>query len=214
LGRRGVLLATTGIATGHFLDLVAVSTLDNNIPRIGASMDDNTKNGTTKAQSPADARPCQYHNIDHIAIAVVDLESAVAFFSEVLGFTLMKRLQIKGVRTGMNSAEMECRGIKFVLCQGTEPDSQVSRLIRECGPGVAHIALAVDDVETTVAELRDRGMDFDTTVIKGPGLIQAFSSRSKNSGLSFEFIQRGSEENFSEANVQELFNQMERSGSY
>ncbi len=155
-----------------------------------------------------------YKKIDHIAIAVRDLESAIAFYTGTLGFTLIRRLTIAGSRTGMISAELEHHQIKFVLCQGTEPESQVSRLIANYGPGVAHIALEVDDVETTVASLRDQGVSFDTTVIDGPGLQQAFSSRCANSGLSFEFIRRTSEQGFLESNVQQLFEQLENAGAY
>lgn len=156
-----------------------------------------------------------YRRIDHVAIAVRDLESAIAFFSGVLGFQLVQRREIKGARTGMISAEMEVNGIKFVLCQGSDKESQVSRLIDDYGPGVAHIALAVDDVHLAVKELGERGLKFDTSVIEGPGLIQAFSSRCTNSGLSFELIaRRAHEDGFLDANVRELFEQLERSGAY
>lgn len=155
-----------------------------------------------------------FQRIDHIAIAVRDLEAAVVFFSDILGFELVARRTIQGKRTGMVSAEMQCNGIKFVLCQGTEPDSQVSQLIEHYGPGVAHIALAVDDVHGTTAGLRERGLGFDTPVIEGPGLQQAFSTRCTNSGLAFEFICRGEEEGFLEDNVQKLFEELEKSGAY
>jgi methylmalonyl-CoA/ethylmalonyl-CoA epimerase len=155
-----------------------------------------------------------FRRIDHIAIAVHDLEDAIQFFTEVLGFRLERRLAIRGARTGMNSAEMEHSGIRFVLCQGTEPESQVSKLLAHAGPGVAHIALEVDDVHGTVDELKSRGLRFDTPVIEGPGLRQAFSSRCANSGLSFEFIARNGEEGFLADNVQQLFDQLERSGAY
>lgn len=155
-----------------------------------------------------------YRTIDHIAFAVRDLESAITFFSDTLGFTLMRRLETRGKRTGMISAEMEHNGLKFVLCQGTEPESQVSKLISHFGPGVAHIALEVDDVPETVASLKEQGLAFDTTVIRGPGLQQAFSSRCQNTGLSFEFIHRDAEEGFLDQNVAELFDQLESSGAY
>lgn len=164
--------------------------------------------------SAADGADRTYAGIDHIAIAVRDLESGVAFFSEVLGFTLCRRRAVHGRRTGMLSAEMEHRGIKFVLCQGTEPDSQVSRLIEHFGPGVAHVALAVDDAERAARELGERGLQFDTTVISGPGLKQVFSSRDDNTGLSFEFIERRGEDEFVADNIQQLFEQLERSGAY
>lgn len=155
-----------------------------------------------------------FQKIDHVAIAVRELEPAVTFFCEVLGFELKRRLEVKGRRTGMISAELEHNGLKFVLVQGTEPESQVSQLITHFGPGVAHIALEVSDVSEAVADLTRRGLSFDTTVIKGPGLTQAFSSRCNNSGMSFEFIKRESEEGFLAANVQELFDQLEKANAY
>lgn len=156
----------------------------------------------------------RYKRIDHVAFAVRDLESAIRLFEDVLGFTLVRRLQIRGSKTGMISAEFEHNDIKFVLCQGTEPESQVSQLIEHHGPGVAHIALEVEDPRELASELQERGLAFDTSVIEGPGLIQVFSARCANSGASFEFICRTSEQGFLEENVQQLFEQLESSGKY
>jgi methylmalonyl-CoA/ethylmalonyl-CoA epimerase len=156
-----------------------------------------------------------YIGIDHVAIAVKDLEKAIVFYRDILGFSLMRRLMVRGRNTGMISAEMELNGIKFVLCQGTEQESQVSRLVDAYGPGVAHIAMRVNDTRRTVERLRERGMDFDTNVIEGPGLKQAFSSRCKNSGLSFEFIERDpAQDGFVDANVEQLFNQLEAKDAF
>jgi methylmalonyl-CoA/ethylmalonyl-CoA epimerase len=163
--------------------------------------------------SPIDAT-ASYQRIDHIALAVRDLEVSIRFFREVLGFDLKQRRHIRGRLTGMVSAEMELNGIRFVLCQGTESESQVSKLIEHHGVGVAHIALAVDDVQATVDKLRDQGLNFDTGVIGGPGLQQAFSSRCAHTGLSFEFICRDGEDGFLNANVEQLFNELERGNRY
>ncbi len=163
-------------------------------------------------QDPSPA--ARYGAIDHIAIAVKDLDDAVDFFRDKLGFSLIRRRVVQGRRTGMLSAEMEHNQIKFVLCQGTEPESQVSRLIDNFGPGVAHIALSVQDAEAAASQLAGFGLGFDTTVIKGNGLRQVFSSRDANTGMSFEFIERRGEAEFLDENVQELFAQLERSGAY
>lgn len=152
--------------------------------------------------------------IDHIALAVQDLEAAIHLFRDVLGFKLMKELHVQGKKTGMRSAEFDSNGIRFVLCSGTEPESQVSQLVINHGVGVAHIAFAVDDVEKSTNELKRRGLTFDTNVISGPGLTQAFSSRSTITGLSIELIKREETEGFLESNVQELFEQLEHSGKY
>ncbi|MEO7936389.1 MAG: VOC family protein [Dokdonella sp.] len=155
-----------------------------------------------------------YRRIDHIALAVSDLDQAINLFQNVLGFRLKRRLHVKGAKTGMLSAEFEANGIQFVICQGTEPESQVSRLVENFGAGLAHIALEVDDVAETVHALRGKGLDFDTSVINGPGLTQAFSSRCTNTGLSFEFIRRSGEDGFVDANIQDLFEQLEQSGKF
>lgn len=169
---------------------------------------------TATERKPASQTATKYAKIDHIALAVRDLEEAVRLFTDVLGFTLVRRRTIKGDRTGMISAELEHNEIKFVLCQGTEPASQVSRLIENFGPGIAHIALAVDDARTTAARLAAQGMSFDTNVIAGAGLRQVFSSRDHNSGMCFEFIERTGEDGFLQENVQELFSQLEKKGTY
>jgi methylmalonyl-CoA/ethylmalonyl-CoA epimerase len=165
-----------------------------------------------QAEDPSLKPP--YKRIDHIALAVRDLEQAVHLFENVLGFELKARRTIRGARTGMVSAEMEINGMKFVLCQGTEPQSQVSQLIENFGAGVAHIALEVDDVEQTVDVLRGRGMGFDTNVIRGSGLTQSFTTRCPNTGMSFELICRDGEEGFLESNVQALFDQLEQGNRY
>jgi len=147
-------------------------------------------------------------------LAVTDLEAAITMFRDVLGFTLMRRHHIKGEKTGMLSAELELSGIKFVLCKGTEAGSQVSQLVEHYGVGVAHIAFEVDDVDATVACLKERGLGFDTNVIRGAGLTQSFSTRCGATGLSFEVIHREGEEQFLDSNIQQLFEQLESSGKY
>lgn len=166
---------------------------------------------TEKMQTQVDG---MYNCIDHIAIAVIDLETAIGYFCDTLGFKLIQRRSTAGQKTGMISAEIEHNNIKFVLCQGTEPQSQVSRLIEHFGPGVAHIAFNVNNVGAVADTLKNDGLEFDTTVIRGAGLSQIFSRRDPNSGLSFEFIERGGEQNFLDENVNELFTQLERTNAF
>ncbi len=152
----------------------------------------------------------QYHQIDHIAFAVLDLEKAIQFFTQTLGFELGPRRLTEGERTGMISAEVHLQGVKFVLCQGTTPESPISRLVDKHGPTVHHVALSVDDVEATREDLLLRGVEFTTNVINGPGLTQAFTGREVNTGLMLEFVHRNGEEGFLDSNVSALFKQLEQ----
>jgi methylmalonyl-CoA/ethylmalonyl-CoA epimerase len=147
--------------------------------------------------------------VDHIAIAVSNLEKAERWYSEVLGFRCIERRSIEGVRSGMISSVMQAGPVVFVLIQGTNPQSQVSRFIQNYGQGVQHIALQVRDLERFVPMLKDRSLEFSTSVVESPGLRQIFTRRSADTGLMLEFIERGEFSGFTQQNVRNLFSQLE-----
>ncbi|HEX3683975.1 MAG TPA: VOC family protein [Bryobacteraceae bacterium] len=151
--------------------------------------------------------------IDHIAIAVPNLEESLRWFTDVLGFTLRERRKTEGKTTGMISAVLEAGPLQIVLLQGTDPQSQVSRFVAEYGPGVQHVAIRVGDVDGVSNGLRNSGLEFDTTVIDGGGLRQIFSRRDKGTGLMFEIIERNAS-GFSEQNVSALFAQLEEKNTF
>lgn len=152
--------------------------------------------------------------VDHLAIAVDDLEAAVKFYTQSLGFVEVERRRTEGKKSGMNSVVVEGGPLKIVLLQGTSEESQVSRYVKEYGPGVQHVAFRVDGIEGVVTDLKDRGLKFDTDVINGPGLKQAFSQRDPVSGMMFELIERTGAEGFADTNIQQLFESLEKKGSF
>jgi methylmalonyl-CoA/ethylmalonyl-CoA epimerase len=152
--------------------------------------------------------------VDHLAVAVADLEAAVAFYRDRLGFVETERRSIAGQKTGMDSVVMKAGALKVVLIKGSSPASQVSRYVAEYGPGVQHVAFAVEGIEAVVEDLKNRGLPFDTDIIQAPGLKQAFSKRDPVSGMMFELIERTGEEGFSAQSVQKLFESLEQNDSY
>ncbi|HEY6324503.1 MAG TPA: VOC family protein [Thermoanaerobaculia bacterium] len=164
-------------------------------------------------EAPAPALGKHAAAIDHIAIAVPDLETSIAFFTTVLGFELAERRKTEGRTTAMISAVLKAGPITFVLLQGTSPESQVSRFIEHYGPGVQHIAIAVTDLPAIAAELAQSGLEFDTTVIASPGLRQIFTHRDAGSGLMLELIERQGGD-FSDQSVQQLFTQLEKKDAF
>lgn len=152
--------------------------------------------------------------VDHLAIAVENLEEAVAFYRDQLGFQETERRTTQGVKTGMESVVMIGGPLQVVLLQGTSPESQVSRYVAEYGPGVQHVAFRVTQIEEVVADLKERGLAFDTGIIQGTGLKQAFTSRDPISGMMFEIIERTGETGFQDQNVQQLFDALEQKGSF
>jgi methylmalonyl-CoA epimerase len=152
-------------------------------------------------------------SIDHIAIAVQDLEASIEFYSNVLGFQLHERRRTEGKVTAMVSAVMKAGPITVVLLQGSSPDSQVSKYVEHYGPGVQHIAIGVEDLPAMAEDLKASGLDFDTNVISSPGLRQIFSARDPGSGMMYEFIERMGGD-FSDESVKSLFEQLEQKDAF
>jgi len=166
-----------------------------------------TEGATSRLQANA-------HRIDHIAIAVKDLEESIAFYRDVVGFKLVERRTTQGEHTGMISAVMQAGSVMFVLVQGTDERSQVSRFIEHYGPGVQHVAVEVANLESVVGQLADRGLPLLTGIIHSDGLDQVFSRRSEKLGLQLELVERHGRGGFADKNVAELFKAMERDDAF
>lgn len=167
----------------------------------------------SSSDTPASVLAKNARTIDHIAIAVRDLEQAIDWYTRVMGFTVRERRRTEGIKTAMVSAVVEAGPITLVLLQGTSPESQVSRYVEHYGPGVQHIAFGVENLHEVAETLRGDGMEFDTNVIEGPGLRQIFTHREPNSGMMFEIIERHGGD-FSDQSVQQLFKQLEDKDSF
>ncbi|MCX8184982.1 MAG: methylmalonyl-CoA epimerase [Sulfolobales archaeon] len=94
--------------------------------------------------------------IDHIGIAVRNLDEAVKFYKEVLGLELVKieevpeeRVRVAMFRVGESYIE---------LLQGTDPESAITKFIEKRGEGIHHISIHVDDVDAKTEELKAKGV--------------------------------------------------------
>lgn len=151
--------------------------------------------------------------IDHVAVAVVDLPEAIAWYTQKLGFHLVEERETLGNHTGMLSAVVTAGSAVVVLIQGTSPQSQVSRFIQKFGPGVQHIAFGVRDMDEAVQRVGACGGGLDTPLIVDTGIRQAFLRRDPGSGVRVELIERtgGS---FSNETVRQLFLTFEANDLY
>jgi methylmalonyl-CoA/ethylmalonyl-CoA epimerase len=97
------------------------------------------------------------NGIDHIAIAVEDIDAAIALFENVLGLKVSHREEIAGY--GVRVATIATGGTDIELVQATSPESPISKFIASRGPGMHHIAFRVDDIDQALAEMKERGAD-------------------------------------------------------
>lgn len=95
------------------------------------------------------------NKIEHIGIAVKDLETSNKLFAALLGKAHYK---IESVESeGVNTSFFQSGPNKIELLEATNPDSPIAKFIEKKGEGIHHIAFAVDDIEKEIKRLTDEG---------------------------------------------------------
>lgn len=93
--------------------------------------------------------------IDHIAIVVKDLESALQNFKNVLSIS---HVDLEDVPTEkVKVAILNLEDTKIELVQPLEPDSPISKFLTEKGEGIHHLAITADDIEKDVERASSNG---------------------------------------------------------
>jgi methylmalonyl-CoA/ethylmalonyl-CoA epimerase len=97
--------------------------------------------------------------VDHVGIAVPDLDAAIAWYAETFGLvaTHPETNEEQGVREAMLSAPGDT-GTAVQLLAPLGPDSAIGRFLDRNGPGVQQVAYRVADVDAACAALRARGL--------------------------------------------------------
>jgi methylmalonyl-CoA/ethylmalonyl-CoA epimerase len=146
--------------------------------------------------------------IDHISVAVRDLEASIRWYSEVLGFEVKEQRTTQGDRSSMRSAVMVCGGAMVVLVEGGEPSSQVTRFIEQRGEGVSHVALAVTDLDEALLRVEAVAGRIALPPVEERGIRQVFLESEGSSGVRIELIERRGGA-FSDHSVREMYRALE-----
>lgn len=93
--------------------------------------------------------------IEHIGIAVKDLESANELYTRLLGVAPYKQEIVES--EGVNTSFFLTGGNKIELLQGVKEGNAISSFIEKRGEGIHHIAFHVDDIEAEMARLKKEG---------------------------------------------------------
>ena len=96
--------------------------------------------------------------IDHVGVAVRDLDEAIAFYRDTYGMTLAHEEvnEEQGVREAMMAVGGS--GSHIQLLAPLSPESTIAKFLDRSGPGVQQVAYRVEDVEAVSQVLRDRGL--------------------------------------------------------
>ncbi|MBC8496891.1 MAG: methylmalonyl-CoA epimerase [Anaerolineales bacterium] len=92
--------------------------------------------------------------IDHVALVVGDIETALSFWRDALGLKL-EHIQ-DAPREKSAIAFLPVGGVEVELVQPTSDDSGIAKYLEKRGPGMHHICLEVDDIEAMLTQLKEK----------------------------------------------------------
>jgi methylmalonyl-CoA/ethylmalonyl-CoA epimerase len=160
--------------------------------------------------------------IDHITLCVNDLHAAEYLFNTILGFqTIWSANDVGSDRSSMDTIVVQRNNIRIALMQGRDKTgkSQITEFVERFGPGIQHVALEVDDIETVCRDWEAHGVKFSGPVKEGRDgfgpLRQRFTyPLFPGSGIFLELTQRrqGHEQSktFVKSTVEALYQDIER----
>ena len=97
-----------------------------------------------------------FAQIDHVGVAVEDLDAAIALHEQTYGLALAHREVVE--EQGVEAVLLDAGESHVELLRPLQPDTAVGRFLASRGPGLHHVAYRVDDIEAALDALRDRGL--------------------------------------------------------
>ncbi len=104
----------------------------------------------------ADTSHCTVRHLDHVGIAVTDVEAAVALFRRLLDAP--ETPIIEAPHIGLRAALVAYGQTRLELLESTDPQNGIGKFVAARGEGLHHIAFAVDDIHAKMAELKEAGV--------------------------------------------------------
>jgi methylmalonyl-CoA/ethylmalonyl-CoA epimerase len=126
-------------------------------------------------------------HIEHIGIAVSDLDSSIRYYEDVLGLECYAIEEVKDQK--VKTAFFQLGETKIELLESTDPEGPVGKFIEKRGQGVHHIAFAYEQVDKALEEAGDKGVQLiDQVPRKGAeGLMIGFLHPKSTGGVLMEF---------------------------
>jgi methylmalonyl-CoA epimerase len=94
--------------------------------------------------------------VDHVGVAVDDLEAALVLYRDTLGMPLVHRETV--TEQGVEAALLDVGESHIELLSPLGPDTAVGKFLARKGPGLHHVAYRVDSVDEALAALSKAGM--------------------------------------------------------
>ena len=130
-----------------------------------------------------------FARVDHIGVAVEDLDASIALHVEAYGMAVAHREVVE--EQGVEAVLLDLGENHVELLRPLNGETPVGRFLSKRGPGLHHVAYQVTDVESTLADLRGRGLQLiDETPRTGiRGSRVAFLHPAASGGVLTEIVQ-------------------------
>jgi len=128
-------------------------------------------------------------HIDHVGIAVDDLEAAIKTYESLLDTECYKREVVEGQK--VETAFFQTGESKVELLGATDPESVIQKYVSKKGEGMHHVAFEVDDIRAELDRLRDEGFTVlsDEPSRGADNKLVAFVHPKDNHGVLVELCQ-------------------------
>jgi len=105
-------------------------------------------------------------HIEHIGIAVKNLDESIMFYENVLGLKCYRIEEVKDQK--VKTAFFQVGETKIELLESTDPEGPIGKFVQKKGEGMHHIAFAVNNVDSSLEELKKKNIKLiDETTRKG-----------------------------------------------
>ena len=132
--------------------------------------------------------------IDHIGIATNGIEDAASIYRDALGVPVTEIEEVSGQKVRV--AMLPIGEARLELLEATSDDSPISKFLAKRRPGIHHIALRVDDIRLTLADLKSKGarlIDEEPRAGAG-GCLVAFVHPSSTGGVLIELVENAGDQ--------------------
>ena len=135
-------------------------------------------------------RPFKILSIEHVGMAVENLDVISAIFSDILGLEFSGSEEVKDQQVITNIYQVNNTKLEFL--KATSPDSTIARFIQRKGRGIHHIALLVDHLQPAIDYLQDKGIQLidEKPRIGAEGLSIAFIHPKFTGGILVELCEK------------------------
>jgi len=98
-----------------------------------------------------------FGRIDHVGVAVEDIDAALPLYRDALGLPLAHRETLE--EQGVEAALLDVGDGHVELLRPLGPETPVGKYLEKRGPGLHHVAYAVDDIDDVLGQLKDAGVE-------------------------------------------------------